>query len=118
PDQNVGADQRTIEGAYFQAVGIPVLRGRTFNAGDDERAPRRAVVNQELVRRMFGDEDPIGRPLRVIGDRLEIIGVVGDAAISSRGTVRPMVYHSHGQFAANRNWALTQVVAMDRVSSS
>lgn len=117
-DRTLSADQRTIEGAYFEALQIPVLRGRTFNSGDDERAPRRAVVSQELVRRLFGGEDPIGRTIRVAGANLEVIGVVGDAAISARGTVRPMVYHSHSQFAGDRNWALTQVVAVDRVSPS
>jgi putative ABC transport system permease protein len=112
----LAAEQRTIEGAYFDALRIPVLRGRTFAAGDDGSAPRRAVISQELARQMFGADDPIGRTIRVLGSRLEVIGVVGDAAISARGTVRPMVYQSHSQFAANRNWALTQLVALDRAT--
>jgi putative ABC transport system permease protein len=37
--------------------------------------------------------------------------VVGDAAIGARLTPQPYVYHSHSQFAADRNWALTQVVS-------
>jgi ABC-type antimicrobial peptide transport system permease subunit len=44
----------------------------------------------------------------------EIIGIVADVAVSPRGAVNPMVYHSHRQFAGNRNWALTQVLAFDR----
>jgi len=107
-------EQRAIEGPYFSVLRIPLLRGRTFSDADDSNAPRRVVVSQELVRQLFGDEEPLGRPLRVAGETVEIIGVVGDTAISARGIVRPVIYHSHRQFAANRNWALTQVVALDR----
>jgi putative ABC transport system permease protein len=110
------ADQRVIEGAYFQALRIPLLRGRTFTAADDAGAPRRVVVSLSLARELFGDEDPIGRTLRATGDApvCEIVGIVGDVAVSARGITRPTVYHAHQQFAANRNWALTQVIALDR----
>jgi putative ABC transport system permease protein len=107
-------EHRTIEGAYFEALRIPLLRGRTFSAEDDARAPQRAVVSQALARELFGDEDPIGRQLLAAGAQLEIIGVVADVAISARGLSRPTVYHSHRQFAADRNWSLTQLVALDR----
>jgi len=114
--RDIGAEQRVVEGAYFQALGIPVLRGRTFTAADDGGAPRRVVVSRSLARELYGDEDPIGRTLRATGDApvCEIIGVVGDVAVSPRGLVRPTIYHAHQQFASNRNWALTQVVALER----
>jgi predicted permease len=114
----VQPEQRTIEGAYFSALRIPLLRGRTFSAEDDDNAPPRVVVSREAARQLFGDEDPLGKSLRVAGQTKEIIGVVGDTAISARGVVRPAVYHSHRQFAANRNWALAQVVALDRPEST
>lgn len=105
--------QRVIEGAYFEAVGIPLLRGRMFGPEDTATAPRRVVVSQELVRQLFRDEDPIGKPVRAGGTQAEILGVVGDVALTPRGRPQPYVYHLHTQFAANRNWALTQVVALD-----
>jgi predicted permease len=108
------SQQRVVEGRYFEAVGIPLLRGRVFGPEDDAKAPRRGVVSQELVRQMFPSEDPIGKRIRVAGAQLEIIGVVGDVALGPRLPPRPYVYHSHSQFAADRNWALTQVVALDR----
>jgi predicted permease len=109
-------DQRVIEGRYFEALRIPLLRGRTFNDRDDEQAPRRVVISQAAARVLFGDEEPIGRHLYATGDApdVEIIGIVADVAVSPRGAVNPMVYHSHRQFAANRNWGLSQVVAFDR----
>src|SRR5262245_33954329 len=108
------AQQRVVEGRYFDAVGIPLLRGRLFGVEDDAKAPRRVVVSEALVRQMFPSEDPIGKRLRVAGAQAEIIGVVGDVALGPRVLPRPYVYHSHSQFAADRNWSLTQVVALDR----
>ena len=114
PDaRGIQAQQRVVEGPYFKAVGIPLLRGRTFGAEDDAKAPRRVVVSQELVRQLFRSEDPIGKRLRVAGAQPEIIGVAGDVALGPRAAARPYVYHSHSQFAGDRNWALMQVVALD-----
>lgn len=107
------AQQRIIEGPYFDAVGIPVRRGRTFGPEDHGKAPRRVVISQELVHQLFPSDDPIGKHLRVAGEDVEIIGVVGDVALGPRLSARPYVYHSHSQFAGDRNWALTQVVALD-----
>jgi predicted permease len=111
--RSIDTEHRTIEGRYFEALGIPLLRGRTFNAEDSATGPMRVVVSQEVARRIFGDEDPIGKAVRINADTAEIIGVVRDVAITPRGVVDPTVYHSHWQFASNRNWALKQVVAMD-----
>jgi len=107
------AQQRVIEGPYFDAVGIPILRGRTFDARDDARAPRRVVISQELGRLLYPGEDPVGKVLDVNEAHTEIIGVVGDVALGARLPARPYVYHSHSQFASDRNWALTEVVKFD-----
>jgi predicted permease len=106
------AQQRVIEGPYFDAVGIPILAGRAFGTEDIATAPRRVIVSQELVRQLFPGEEAVGRTLRVAGTVAEIIGVVGDVALGQRMAPRPYVYHSHSQFAGDRNWALTQVVAL------
>jgi putative ABC transport system permease protein len=108
------AQQRVVEGRYFDVVGIPLLRGRVFGPEDDTKAPRRVVVSQELARQMFPSEDPIGKRVRVAGAQPEIIGVVGDVSLGPRASPRPYVYHSHSQFAGDRNWALTEVAALDR----
>jgi len=109
----VQAQQRVIEGPYFASVGIRILRGRTFDARESAKAPRRVVVSQELVRQLYPGEDPVGKRLRVADTQAEIIGVAGDVAVGARAPARPYVYHSHSQFASDRNWALTQVVKFD-----
>src|SRR5262245_58865122 len=81
PTQN-----RVIEGPYFEAVGIPLLRGRTFGPQDDAKAPRRIVISQQLVRQLFPTEDPVGQMLRVAGGQAEASGVVGDGGVGARAT--------------------------------
>jgi putative ABC transport system permease protein len=109
-------EHRTISGDFFKAMAIPLLAGRTFDDRDDERAPMRAVVSANLARMAFP-----GLPLEsVVGQRVavltrkntrEIIGVVGDVTVDVYGQPSSAVYSAHRQFASNRNWALTQVVA-------
>jgi len=74
------ADFRIASGDYFDTLGIPFFAGRDFTASDDAQAPPVAIVNQALVRRYLGDDDPLGRRISMDGGRswIEIVGVVGD----------------------------------------
>lgn len=71
-----------VTDGYFEALGIPLLRGRTFTERDVAGGPNVAVLNEEAARRYFGAADPIGRRLK-LGDAgadppwWEIVGVVG-----------------------------------------
>jgi predicted permease len=69
---------------YLRVMGIPLLRGRFFAANDDEHSPRVAVVDDIFARKYFGNEDPIGKRLRMNsldltpnGTLVQIVGVVG-----------------------------------------
>jgi len=68
---------------YFDTLGIPMLLGRGFTAGDHGNAPKVAILNETAARFYFGNENPIGRNVRFINypshDLLyEVIGVVRD----------------------------------------
>jgi putative ABC transport system permease protein len=107
--------QRTVSGDFFEALHIPLLAGRMFDARDDRGAQARAMVSANFAGTAFPGmrfDSVIGQRI-AIGDRspLEIIGVVGDTTLDVYGTSSLVVYHPHRQFADNRNWALSQVVA-------
>jgi putative ABC transport system permease protein len=88
---------------YFNALGIPLLRGRTFIETDDPKAPRVVLVNQEFVRRYFDRQDPLGK--RIQADEKEakstwseIVGVVSNVKSYSEDTrVDPEIYESYLQ---------------------
>jgi putative ABC transport system permease protein len=65
----------------FAALGIPLKDGRDFSESDTVDRPLVAIVNEALVRKSFGGENPIGRTLFCNFDRpdgMTIVGVVGD----------------------------------------
>ncbi|MGH9310048.1 MAG: ADOP family duplicated permease, partial [Vicinamibacterales bacterium] len=76
PDPGVRpvAELRYVTPGYFRALGVPIVKGRGFMAGDVEGAPRVILVNEALVRRYFSGEEAVGREL----DRGTIVGIVGD----------------------------------------
>jgi putative ABC transport system permease protein len=96
----------------LQAVGIPVLKGRAFGTQDNVAAPNRVLVSKSLADDLFPNADAIGQQIRTGGRVREIIGVVGDVAVDNEGRPQWYVYHAHRQFAGDRNWALTQVIAL------
>jgi putative ABC transport system permease protein len=67
---------------YFQAMGIPLRRGRGFDPRDTATAPPVAVINETMARRFFPNQDPIGQHIRIgstpSGPWTTIVGVIGD----------------------------------------
>jgi putative ABC transport system permease protein len=67
---------------YFQAMGIPIRRGRGFAPTDSSTAPPVAVINETMANRLFRNEDPIGQHIRIgsspTGPWTTIVGVIGD----------------------------------------
>ena len=65
---------------YFETMGIPVLRGRSFTAADNADAPPVVVINQTMARQLFGSADPVGKRLTMSGTPVwrTIVGVIGD----------------------------------------
>jgi len=68
---------------YFSLLGVPLVAGRDFTAGDDASAPEAIIVSRALAERYWPGRDPIGQRLRN-GPRdsddpwLRVVGVVGD----------------------------------------
>ncbi len=86
---------------YFSAMGVRLLRGRTFNAADMTSPALVLVVNETLAKQYFPNEDPIGRQLTIhfisrpalTG---EIVGVVGDVMQGVLGVPAPAQFYAPG----------------------
>jgi predicted permease len=92
------ADFIVATDGYFQALGVPLIRGRVFDARDGAEAPHVAVITQALARDRWPNQDPIGRTIEfgnMDGDLrpLTIVGIVGDThEYGLDAPPRPTVY--------------------------
>ena len=72
-----------VMGRYFEAVGIPLKRGRYFTASDAQQSEPVAIINETMARRFWGTADPVGERIdwgntASHGPWMRIVGVVGD----------------------------------------
>ena len=82
------ASSMIIEGDYFQAMGIPLLRGRFLTADDRANAPLAVVVSHTLAKQSWPGQDPIGKRLRFGTQSIQspwstVVGEVPDVAEGS-----------------------------------
>jgi len=89
PDQRFGADFRRVNQNYFNALRIPLLRGRNFTEQEVAHSDKVVIVSKQLMDAVFPDEEPLGKRLVTgLGDEpYQIIGVVGD--LRHRSLERP-----------------------------
>jgi predicted permease len=79
-DKRASAMNHNIAADYFKIWGIPVLAGREFDERDTADRPQVIMISQSGAKKIFGDEDAIGKTLLIgsVSQPAEIIGIVGD----------------------------------------
>jgi putative ABC transport system permease protein len=96
------AERYGVTTGYFRAMGIPLLRGRGFTEQDSAGAPLVTLINETAARRLWPNEDPLGKRIRLGGitsPLRTIVGVVGD--VSHYGLEKPVdlqAYLPHAQW--------------------
>lgn len=91
--QSQYAINRWADPGYFAALGIPMLRGQTFD--EDQRLDKanQVIISRSFARQYFGNEDPIGKHLLVLGHRsFRVVGVVGDTRFVVTAPAWPIMY--------------------------
>jgi putative ABC transport system permease protein len=89
-----------VAGSYFEALGVTLVRGRFFTDTDGRTGARVVIVSEQMARRLWPGQDPIGRQIKWGIDVPEntnpwmtVVGVVGDVNQSALGTeVIPQTY--------------------------
>jgi putative ABC transport system permease protein len=71
-------DARYTSADFFAMFDVPFVAGEPWTAVEDQRATRVVVIARSLAERVFGTDEVVGRPLRVEGTEMRIVGVVGD----------------------------------------
>jgi putative ABC transport system permease protein len=84
---------RWADPGYFAAMGIPILRGHTFDGTQQPGHATEVIISEAFARQYFPGEDPIGKHLRTQGQHpFEIVGVAGDTRFSAGEAAQPMMY--------------------------
>lgn len=98
-------DHNIVGAQYLQAMGMPILLGRSLGPQDESSSRKVAVINETMVRDYFAGVTPVGRTFSV-GDKpewqnLEIVGVVKDAKYTDLQE-KPMsaAFYPHSQHPA------------------
>ena len=88
-DKRESAPTHDIAAGYFKTWGIPMLAGRDFNERDVADHPNVLIISQAGAKKVFGDENPIGKTLLITSASTpaEIVGIVGD--VRSRRVADP-----------------------------
>jgi putative ABC transport system permease protein len=103
----------SVSDDYFKVMGIPLIRGRAFTARDTAKSPPVVIINETMAKRMFGNDDPIGKRLTFDNPDnhptwLEIVGVVGDVKHYKLDRATPL--QTYGPFTQQPDPSMTLVV--------
>jgi putative ABC transport system permease protein len=112
PNSAPSANYRAVSPGYFQALRIPMKRGRTFTPQDVEKSTMVAVVDEAFVQRHFPNEDPIGRGIDIGNGTdgfYQIVGIVGSVRYEGLGSSpEPTMYVPFKQDVFSTMWMVVR----------
>jgi putative ABC transport system permease protein len=80
--QNLSAERIRISSDYFKVLQTTLLRGRSFNEGDEEGKPLVAIIDESTARKYWPNQDPVGHRVRFARDRTKpwttVVGIIKD----------------------------------------
>ena len=99
PDQDGhDLDYAAVSPGFFDAMGIPIVRGRGIEETDRDGAARVLVVSEAFVDRFWPGQDPIGRTVWRNDIEYTVVGVARDTRVRTLGEPdRPYAYFSEAQ---------------------
>ena len=118
PNEGPDASYQVIGPDYFRALRIPVIQGRAFTEADQHDSQPVAIINQDLGRTYFPGVNPVGKDLRIGGEKSAwrtVVGIVGN--VHRRGLdagFNPELYVPYTQYP----WANNPQVILVRAASN
>lgn len=100
-EEGIRIFSNTVGEGYFRTVGAPLVRGREFTAEDRAGAPKKAVINETLARRLWPGQEAVGQKLKLTessGELIEVVGVAKDGKyLSPMESPRSFIYQPLAQ---------------------
>jgi putative ABC transport system permease protein len=103
PGTNPKGDWQIATDGYLEAMGERVIRGRSLSRNDRTETQLVALINEDMARRYWSGQDPIGRRFKIGGDPtrpfVTVVGIVGDVRHNElTGVVKEKFYVPHTQW--------------------
>ncbi len=95
---------RSVSPGYFKTLGVRLIKGREFSDRDKSDAPAVAIINQDLARIYFRDEEPIGKRITFTDGEswMSIVGMIDDVKqLGLDSNAKPEVYFPYPQAPAS-----------------
>jgi putative ABC transport system permease protein len=113
PAEMPRAITRAASSGYFKTLQIPLISGRTFTPADNATAPEIGIVSEDLAHRLWPNENPIGRRMKIGADTtspwLTIVGVVGETRYQGlTNPPTPSVYLPYQQEPRSRAYIVVR----------
>jgi len=109
----------TVSEGYFDALNVPIVAGRAFEVSDRAESRPVAIVNERFALKYYPNQNPIGKRLRLKGDKGELLEIVGVARQSKYFfLVEPPVEYLYRPLSQNPQQALTILVETAGPSSA
>jgi len=108
--EKIAIEYNHVSPGYFSVVGIPIVRGRGFQPGEEPNS-QGIIVSESTAQRLWPGEDPLGKTLREdTGREYSVIGVTKDAQVSHLGDVKtPYLYFPAGPQDNVRTYVLVRI---------
>jgi putative ABC transport system permease protein len=99
PEKSPRAPCLFVRPGFFETMGARLLKGRTFTEEDMRETEPPAIIDEDVVRKLFGDLDPIGQRILFDGSEHTVVGVVRTLRdFRHLGPVAGMVYRPHTRY--------------------
>ena len=98
------AHYQGVSTQYFETLGIPLMRGRTFTTADSSKSQPVCIINDGLARKYFPDKNPLGEKLIIGNARTQscaVVGVIGQVKIE--GPAEPSPFELYIPFVQEEN---------------
>jgi len=100
------AERSSVTPGYFHLLEIPLLRGRLFNASDNDKAPQVAMINEAFAEKYWPNHDPLGKRFkrnRADAPWITVVGIIANARTESLAQASvPKIYLDFYQTGGNR----------------
>lgn len=120
---NPSLNLESIHPNYFATLQVPILRGRAFTVADREDSPEVAIVSEDVAARLWPQQDPIGKRLKMGGVASParwrtIVGVAAQTRYRTLTTPRPTLYLPATQFQMTAtNLVLRTTASLEMLTS-